>query len=45
MGESPKSKVETEDNVCNANKGADIDHEKMAEECETYLPLVRKRGE
>jgi hypothetical protein len=35
---------EPEDNVCKADKGADIDLEKMGEERDTYRSLVRKRG-
>ena len=36
-------RVETEDNVFNADKSAGIDLEKMAEERDTYRSLVRKR--
>jgi hypothetical protein len=31
-----EDQVETEDNVCNADKGAGLDLEKMAEERDTY---------
>ena len=37
-------RVETDDNVCNGDKGAGIDLEKMAEERDTYRSLARKRG-
>jgi hypothetical protein len=37
-------RVEIENNVCNADKGAGIDLEKIAEERDTYRSLVRKRG-